>query len=86
MGPDRVRITLDGSVVEVPRGTSLAAAILANGVTRFHDSVTGGPRGPLCAMGICFECVITVNGRPRVRGCLLECVDGMEVRTDVRST
>jgi D-hydroxyproline dehydrogenase subunit gamma len=86
MGSDRVRITVDGTVVEVPRGVSLAAALLASGRSRFRDSISGEPRGPLCAMGICFECVVTVNGRPQVRSCLLDCVDGMEVGTNVRPT
>ena len=81
MGPERVRITVDGNSVEVPRGLSVAAALVSHGTYRFHDSITGTPRGPLCAMGTCFECVVTVNGRPLVRGCLLECIDGMVVRT-----
>ncbi len=81
MGPDPVRIRVDGASVEVPRGTSVAAALLSSGVTRFRLSVGGEPRSPLCAMGVCFECVVTVDGRPRVRSCLVECAEGMEVTT-----
>lgn len=81
MESDRVRIAVDGAMVEVRRGVSVAAAILSSGETRFRDSLSSGPRGPLCAMGICFECVVTVNGRVGVRSCLLECADGMEVDT-----
>jgi len=84
MGPDRIRVTIDGTPVNVPPGTSVAAATLSAGVTRFRDAVTGGPRGPLCGMGICFECLVTVNGRRGVRSCLLECAEGMEVQTHDR--
>lgn len=85
MAADAVRVVIDGTSVEVPRGSSLAAAILSAGTTRFRDSVSGGARGPLCAMGICFECVVTLDGRPRVRSCLVTCADGMEVSTHERS-
>ena len=81
MGAETVRVSIDGVPVEVPRGTTVAVAILSAGVSRFRDSVGGTPRGPLCGMGTCFECVVTVNGRPWVRSCLFECVEGLEVRT-----
>ncbi|MFZ0829961.1 MAG: (2Fe-2S)-binding protein [Thermoplasmata archaeon] len=81
MEADRVRIFVDGTPVDVPRGTTVAAALLRLGTVRFRESISGEPRGPLCAMGICFECVVTVNRRPAVRSCLLECAEGMEVDT-----
>jgi sarcosine oxidase subunit alpha len=85
MAPEVVRVTIDGAPVEVARGTSVAAAILSSGLSRFRDSVSGAPRGPLCGMGTCFECVVTVDGRRWVRSCLVECVDGLEVETDERA-
>ena len=72
--------TLPG--VTVPAGTVVAAAIAVAGITRFRASVTGQPRAPLCGMGICMECCVTINGRPRCRSCLTLCQEGMEVRTD----
>ena len=57
-------------------------AVARAGVTTFRRSVTGEPRGPLCGMGICFECRVTVDGRPHVRSCQVLCRPGMEVRTD----
>ena len=44
-------------------------------------SVTGEPRGPLCGMGICFECRATIDGMPHQRSCQILCAAGMEVRT-----
>ena len=63
-------------------GTVLAAAIAQAGVTKFRRAVTGGPRGPLCGMGICMECRVTINGQTQCRSCQTLCEEGMEMRTD----
>jgi sarcosine oxidase subunit alpha len=60
----------------------VAAAVLQAGVTSFRRSVTGEARGPLCGMGICYECRVAVNGVAHVRSCQTLCEDGMDVRTD----
>ena len=80
----RIRITVDGRGIDVEPGTTLAAAMMNSGVTAFRESVTGEPRGPLCGMGVCFECRVTVNGVPHQRSCLLACEDGMTVETGAR--
>jgi sarcosine oxidase subunit alpha len=77
-----LKITVNGKPVEVPSGAMVSAAVARAGVTAFRRSVTGEPRGPLCGMGICFECRVTVDGRPHVRSCQIPCRPGMEVRTD----
>lgn len=77
-----VRLRVDGREVSVVAGTTVAAAVIAAGASRFRRSVSGQPRGPLCGMGICFECRVEVDGRPHVRACMTPCRDGMEVRTD----
>lgn len=76
----KVRIRVDGEPVEAPAGTTLAAALIGSGRAAFRASVTGMPRGPVCGMGICFECCVAVDGRPHVRSCLTVCRDGMDVR------
>lgn len=78
---DRCVIRVDGKDVEVSGGGSLAVALLAHGVTRFRTSVNGEPRGPICAMGICLECRVTIDGVPHRRACLEPCVPGMTVET-----
>ena len=80
---DKVNIRINGHEHTVNVGTVLAAAIALAGSTRFRRSPSGQPRGPLCGMGICMECRVTVNGREHVRSCMTECAQGMEVRTDV---
>jgi D-hydroxyproline dehydrogenase subunit gamma len=79
---DQVTISVDGRPVSVPSGTVVAAALARAGVVRFHRSVGGEARGPLCGMGVCFECRVTINGLPHCRSCLMLCEPGMEVRTD----
>ena len=78
---DTVQLRVDGRAVTVPAGTIVAAAIAQAGITRFRTSVAGLPRGPLCGMGICMECCVTINGREHCRSCQTLCQAGMEVRT-----
>jgi D-hydroxyproline dehydrogenase subunit gamma len=79
---ERVTIHVNGEPVSVPAGTIVAAAVALAGVDRFRASVHGQSRGPLCGMGVCFECRVTINGQPHCRSCLTVCESGMEVRTD----
>ncbi len=76
-----VEIVVDGRRVVVPAGTILAAALANEGVQAFRTSVTGQPRAPICGMGSCFECRVTVDGRPHQRSCLVPCEHGMVVDT-----
>lgn len=75
------RISINGHQVSVPPGTMLASALLGSGAFRFRDSVSGEPRAPLCGMGVCFECRVTVDGHPHARSCQLPVKEGMEVKT-----
>lgn len=81
-----VNVIVNGTKTQVPAGTIAAAAIayaLAEKkpvVTR--HSVTNEPRGPLCGMGICFECRATIDGQTNLRTCNILCREGMEIRTD----
>jgi len=79
---DRMTLTINGRRIDVPSGTVVSAAIARAGITHLRRSVTGEPRGPLCGMGICFECRVTINGRAQVRSCQMLCQPDMEVFTD----
>ena len=78
---ERIRIVIDGREFAVTEGQSLASALLAVGITAFRVSVTGEPRGPVCGMGVCHECRVSVDGAPHRRACLELVRDGMEVVT-----
>jgi sarcosine oxidase subunit alpha len=80
---DPISIRIDGRTVTVAEGVSVAAALVVSGITCFRRSVTGQPRGPLCGMGICFECRATIDGVPQRRTCQLIVRQGMEITTDV---
>jgi sarcosine oxidase subunit alpha len=79
--PATISILVDGRLLEVPTGVTVAAALWNAGEDAFRDSVSGAPRGPLCGMGICFECRVTIDGVPARRACLEPVVDGMRVMT-----
>ena len=79
---DVISIRVNGVRVSVSQGTTVLAAILSSGISTVRRSVSGDPRGPLCAMGICFECRATVNQERHTRTCQLLCAAEMDVRTD----
>ncbi len=78
----RLSIAIDGARVEVAEGTSVAAALWNAGISRFRRSVGGAARGPICAMGICYECRVTIDGERYRRACMELCREGMEITTD----
>lgn len=80
--PESVRLVVDGVSLTMPAGSMVSAAVLKSGKNRFRRSVTGEPRGPLCGMGICFECRVTIDGEAHSRSCQTVCKNGMDVRTD----
>ena len=81
MSEAKIRIVVDGRDVIVHAGTSVAAALLGAGVLAMRRSVSGEARGPLCGMGICYECQVTIDGVPHQRACLASARDGLSVIT-----
>lgn len=79
---DPVSLSINGAVVTVPAGAMVSSAVALARVSAFRKSVSGESRGPLCGMGICFECRVTINGRAHCRSCQIPCEAGMEVGTD----
>lgn len=78
--PETVSLTVNGNPIAVSPGTTVAVAIaLADEPCRI--SVSGHARGPLCAMGICFECRARIDGVPHRRSCQILCQPAMDVRT-----
>lgn len=75
-----VQFTFDGMTIQAERGDMLATALLAAGIEHVRQSVvSGSPRAPFCLMGVCFECLVTVNGVQNRQACLIEVEDGMTV-------
>lgn len=76
-----VELTADGRTVRAPAGTTVAAALLDAGVMSFRESVDGEARAPLCGMGVCLECRVTIDGIPHRRACMVVVQEGMIVST-----
>jgi sarcosine oxidase subunit alpha len=76
----QLTVTVNGAPVSVPSGTTVAVAVVLAGQA-CRMSVSGEPRGPLCGMGICFECRVAVDGSPHVRSCQTMCEQGMQINT-----
>ena len=81
-----ITLSIDAHSISVEEGVTVAAAIARvadhrgqRGVTR--HSVSGAARAPLCGMGVCQECRVTINGRQHQLACQTLCAPGMEVRT-----
>lgn len=80
--PDVLAVSLNGKALTVPAGTTVAAAVFIAGSSSFRRSVSGEPRGPLCGMGICFECRVTVDDVRHVKSCQTLCRQGMQIKID----
>ncbi len=78
---NEVTLSVNGTRVSVPAGSMVSAAVAVGGETACRTSVQGEPRGPLCGMGICFECRVSVDGVRHVRACQRLCRPGMQVST-----
>ncbi|MEU8789358.1 (2Fe-2S)-binding protein [Streptomyces sp. NPDC048643] len=75
-------VTLDGREIEALPGRTVAAALWAAGVTSWRSTRDSGrPRGVFCGIGVCFDCLVTVNGRPNQRACLVPLEPGDAIRT-----
>ena len=77
-----VAVTIDGVPFAARAGDSVAAALLASGLLVSRTTaVSGAPRGPFCMMGVCFECMVEIDGRPNQQACLVQVAAGMRIAT-----
>lgn len=76
-----VSIVVDGKDVQTRDGVSVAAALVSRDLLNFRTSVSGARRGPVCGMGTCFECRVTIDGDAHVRACMTLVREGMIVET-----
>ncbi len=81
-GDDRrpLEIVVEGQVVSAREGDTVSAALLASGLdVRRETAVSGAPRLPYCMMGVCFDCLVTVDGVGNRQGCLIPVRPGMRI-------
>jgi 2Fe-2S iron-sulfur cluster binding domain len=71
------QIVFEGRPVPFEPGQSIGAALTSAGIRSWRTTRFGGrPRGLYCGIGVCFDCLITVNGRPSLRACMVEARPG----------
>lgn len=76
----------DGREIVAFPGETIAAALLAAGIRSLRRTEKGDrPRGLFCGMGVCFDCLVTVDGRPHLRACMTQAQPGMTVITQKES-
>ena len=78
-GP-RVDIILDGEPVEAYEGETVAAVLLARGEIATRTTPGGEPRGIFCGMGVCFDCLMIIDGVPNTRACVTWVREGLDAR------
>jgi sarcosine oxidase subunit alpha len=75
-----VEISVDGQRVLAREGDTVSAALLASGLdARRATAVSGAPRLPYCMMGVCFDCLVTIDGVGNRQGCLVPVSAGMKI-------
>lgn len=78
----KVSIIVDGKIIEAIEDEPIASALLAAGIIVFHKTrVRREPRGYFCGIGLCSDCVVTVDGTPNIRSCITPVKNGMKIMT-----
>jgi D-hydroxyproline dehydrogenase subunit gamma len=81
---ETLSLKVDGKPIRARAGDTVASAMLAAGIDRFRTTpVTESPRAPYCLMGVCFDCLVTIDGVGSRQACLVPVREGMAVETQL---
>jgi predicted molibdopterin-dependent oxidoreductase YjgC len=76
------QLSFDGAALPFRPGQTVGAALVASGALSWRTTRSAGaPRGLFCGIGICFDCLVTIDGHPNQRACLVLAGEGMRVET-----
>ncbi|WP_449276955.1 (2Fe-2S)-binding protein [Leucobacter sp. GX24907] len=78
--PDRVTASFGGEPIEAAAGASVAAAIMGSCGTAWRTTKSGKPRGLFCGIGVCYDCIVEIDGQSGQRACMIPLQDGMDVQ------
>ena len=79
-----VKITVDGKVLKAIEGEPIASALMANGIMVFRKTrIRKEPRGYFCGIGLCTDCMMTVDGVQNIRTCITPVKKGMKIETQM---
>jgi sarcosine oxidase subunit alpha len=77
-----ITVKIDGRPVTAYAGETVAALLLAEGIRTFrHTARNGQPRSMFCGIGICYDCLVTIDGVPNIRACVTGLTPGMAIET-----
>ena len=83
----KINATFNNRPLTAEDGTTVGAALMANGVTSWRSTrKEGKPRGLFCGIGVCFDCLVEVDGEPNQRACMVRLTDGMRINGAVTDT
>ena len=75
-----ITVFFEGQALKVKQSENVAAALLSNNQLIFRTTpVTGASRGPYCMMGVCFDCLVEINGNANRQACMTQVEDGMRI-------
>ncbi|MEM9904027.1 MAG: (2Fe-2S)-binding protein [Cyanobacteria bacterium P01_D01_bin.44] len=75
-----VTVNIESEEVQVPADETVAAAVLVHGLGYTRTTpLSGAPRAPLCMMGVCFECLMEIDGVPNRQACQVQVAEGMKI-------
>jgi predicted molibdopterin-dependent oxidoreductase YjgC len=75
-----IDLTINGVAVQCREGDSVAAALIAAGFNECRDTaVKEVPRGPFCMMGVCYDCLVMIDGQPNQQACMTRVRSGMNI-------
>ena len=78
---EMVTVTVEDTQVTIPASDSVAAAVYAAGFDHFRESpISNTPRAPYCLMGVCFDCLVEIDGSPNHQACMTAVRDGMHIK------
>ncbi len=81
--PQPISFFVDGEIVQAFPGDTIASALYANGKRAWRVSRSGDHRGLFCGIGLCFDCLVTVDGKSNQRACVTTVTHGMQVTTNL---
>jgi predicted molibdopterin-dependent oxidoreductase YjgC len=77
----QIAIEFEGQPVTAQEGDTVAAALLRAGYWTFRmTAVNGRPRGPFCMMGVCFDCLVEIDGLANCQACMTDVQAGMRIK------
>lgn len=81
--PQRITVNLNATPVETEAGQSVGAVLMGQGIKAWRTTRhEGKPRGLFCGIGACYDCLITIDGEPNQRACMVQACDSMNIEGD----